>query len=137
MTEDPVLASLEAVAQRCEDPTPLVYARLFAANPDMEALFVMDRNDSVKGQMLSQAFDCILDFRAERAYGGQMIAAEIVNHEGMGVPPETFQTFFTTIMETFREILADDWTSAMDAAWAELLADLAAVMQGADAPAAA
>ena len=34
---------LALVAERRGDPTADVYARLFAAHPELEALFVMDR----------------------------------------------------------------------------------------------
>ncbi|MGB3810685.1 MAG: globin [Parvibaculum sp.] len=117
--------SLDLVAERCEDPTPLVYARLFKTNPEMEALFVLDTHGHVRGHMLSEAIEGIIDFVGARSYSDNMIRSEIVNHEGLGVPPEVFSTFFTTIMETFRDILGDEWTAEMDAAWRQVLAALA------------
>ena len=39
---DALAASLELVADRCGDPAPLVYDRLFAQQPDMRDLFVGD-----------------------------------------------------------------------------------------------
>ncbi|MFZ3034290.1 MAG: globin [Parvibaculum sp.] len=122
---DAIMASLELVAERCGDPTPQVYSRLFAANPEMEALFVMDRDGMVRGNMLAQALDGIMDFIDTCAYAKNLIRTEIVNHEGVGVPPTVFATFFATIRDTFREILGDEWTAAMEAAWENLLAALA------------
>ena len=116
-----IMASLEQVAEKCGDPTPLVYQRLFAANPDMEALFIMDRDGMVRGNMLSQALDGIMDFVDTCAYAKNLIRSEIVNHEGVGVPPTVFATFFATIRDTFREILGDAWTAEMEVSWNALL----------------
>ena len=128
MDADLITESLDRVAERCADPTPLVYERLFSQNPDMRDLFVRDTDDSVKGQMLYQVIEVFLDFIGRRAYSANLIACEVVNHENLGVPPVVFATFFATVMETFREILADDWTPAYDQAWRALLSDLDAVI---------
>ena len=123
-----ITESLDLVAARCADPTPLVYARLFAQNPEMEALFIRDIDGSVRGQMLYQVIEAVLDFAGPRAFGANLMKAEIANHENLGVPREVFATFFRVTMETFREIAGPDWTPGMAAAWRELLADLAATV---------
>ena len=56
-----VLASLQAVADRRGDAAGDVYARLFAASPELEALFVLDRDGGVRASMMQQALECILD----------------------------------------------------------------------------
>lgn len=122
---DAIMASLELVAERCGDPTPQVYSRLFAANPEMEALFIRDTDGLVRGNMLSLALDGIMDFVDTCAYAKNLIRAEIVNHEDVGVPPTVFTTFFATIRDTFREILGSEWTAEMDSAWDALLKALA------------
>jgi len=121
-----ITESLELVGERCADPTARVYARLFARSPEMEALFVRDTDLSVRGNMLQQVIEAILDILGRGAYGHALIRAEVVNHEGLGVPPDVFPTFFATVRETFRDIAGEAWTPAMDAAWDELLADLEA-----------
>jgi len=125
MDTDLIARSLELVAERHGDPAPLVYARLFAARPDMEALFVRDTAGSVRGQMLMVVIESLLDYIGGNAYSANLIRIERVNHEGLGVPPEVFDTFFSTVMETFKDLLGDDWTSEMDTAWRGLLAELA------------
>lgn len=130
MDADLITESLERVAERCADPTPLVYERLFRQNPDMRALFIRDTDDSVKGQMLYQVLEVFLDFIGRRTYSANLIACEVVNHENLGVPPAVFATFFATVVETFRELLGEDWTAAYDQAWRILLADLAVVVAG-------
>ena len=45
--------SLEALAERVGDPADQVYARLFEAYPEMEALFVRDTTGAVRGGVRS------------------------------------------------------------------------------------
>lgn len=128
MNAELITRSLDLVAARCEDPTALVYARLFAQSPEMEAMFVLDTDDSVKGHMLSEVIHCILDFVGPRTYAANLIPSELTNHDGLGVPPAVFATFFATVMETFREIAGDQWSADMDGAWQDLLAGLGDVI---------
>jgi hemoglobin-like flavoprotein len=122
-----VAGSLEALAERVGDPAPQVYARLFAAYPEMEALFVRDTTGAVRGEMLAVAFECILDIGGAGAYAANLIAAERVNHEGVGIPAEVFGRFFPLLADTCRELLGEAWTPEVGAAWAELLARLDAI----------
>jgi hypothetical protein len=78
----------------------------------------------VKGEMLSRVFTAILDFVGERRYAHMMIQTEMVTHEGYDIPREIFGTFFRIVGESAREILAKEWTSEFEAAWAELLVEL-------------
>ena len=57
-------------------------------------------------------------------YAPNMIRAEIVNHENLGVPPVVFASFFPVVMETVREKLGDAWTGETQAAWDQLLGQL-------------
>jgi len=120
MDAEAIVNSLELVAER-GDPTALVYARLFAAHPEMEKLFVRDVDGGVRGNMLAEAINAILDFVDRDAYGGNLMRIEIVNHENLGVPPQVFATFFAAMRDSFAEILGAAWTPDIDAAWAALL----------------
>lgn len=127
-------ASLELLAERCGDPTSLVYDRLFAAQPAMRILFWRDTDDAVKGEMLSQVFAAILDFVGERRYADLMIGNEIVTHAGYDVPPDVFPTFFGLVAQTVEQALGPDWTPAMAQAWRDLLVELDRYVQAAAAP---
>ncbi len=116
--------SLELAAERCPDLTPLVYARLFSQQPQMEALFWRDKNGAIKGEMLARVFEAILDFVGERLYAHHLIQCEVVTHAGYDVPPDVFQTFFPVVAETLREVVGEGWTAEMELAWQGLLADL-------------
>lgn len=124
MDAELITRSLELAGERCADPAPLVYARLFAEHPDMEALFVRDSDGSVRGEMLTRVFEAVLDFIDRRAYAALMIQCEVVTHDGYGVPPEVFGVFFRTVAATLRGIVGADWTAATEAAWSELLSQL-------------
>jgi len=119
-----VEASLEAVGELGEDPTERVYARLFAQNPDMAALFWRDTNGAIKGEMLSRVFAAVLDFVGDRHYASHMISTEMITHEGYDVPREVFATFFRVVGETLREMLGGAWTPAMETGWRDMLADI-------------
>ncbi len=108
----------------------MVYARVFAAYPDMERLFVRDTNGLVRGNMLAEAINAVLDFIDRDTYGGNLMRIEIVNHENLGVPREVFPVFFTAMRDTFADMLGADWDGEIDAAWRALLAQIDAALNG-------
>ncbi|MBP7648248.1 MAG: globin [Phenylobacterium sp.] len=116
--------SLERLAELCEDPTALVYERLFELQPEMKPYFWRDTNDAIKGEMLSRTFGAILDFVGERRYADHMIGTEMVTHEGYDVPREVFVTFFDVVRDAVRVGLGSDWTSDLESAWQELIAEI-------------
>lgn len=120
--------SIERVADVAGDPASHVYARLFEQQPEMEALFVLDTDGKARGHMLSEALDCVFDYLGPRAYAPVLIQSEMTNHDGFGIPPRVFATFFNVVMETFRDLLGDEWTSETDAAWATLLGEFDATI---------
>jgi len=122
-----ILATLEIVAERRGDPTPDVYARLFAVHPELEALFLMDRDGGVRASMMQQALECILDYIGDRLVAPQIIASSRIHHDGYNVPMDRFDSFFVAIRDVFRDILGADWTSEMEREWAGLLDAFAAI----------
>ena len=122
-------SSIERVAEIAGDPSPLVYARLFAEQPEMEPLFVLDTDGNAKGHMLMEALDCVFDLLGPRSYAPTLIQSELTNHDGFGVPPAIFATFFRVVRDTFRDALASEWTAGTDAAWDTLLRDINAFVE--------
>jgi hemoglobin-like flavoprotein len=125
-----VAGSLEILAERAGDPVAFVYARLFAEYPEMEALFVRDTTGAVRGEMLAVAFECLLDVGGTSTYAKNLIAAERINHEGVGVPREVFARFFPIVMQTCRELSGEAWTDEVEAAWGDILAQIDDSMSG-------
>lgn len=119
--------SLAAFAVRCADPASLVYARVFAAHPGVEDRFRRDARGLVRGEMLSRAFDVILDYVEERRYADAMVRAEMVTHESYDVHQRVFASFFECIRDAVREAIAESWTADVEDAWCELLVELAAL----------
>ena len=113
--------SFELAAERCEDLTPLVYRRLFREHPETQAMFRSEGSELVKGSMLALTIDAMLDFAGDRTGHFRMIECEVQSHDAYGTPRELFGKFFGVIAETMRELLGDDWSPEIDAAWRKLL----------------
>jgi hemoglobin-like flavoprotein len=124
MTDDPVSRSLEIAAERCEDLSPAVYARLFAEMPELRSLFRKEPR-LVQGEMLARALETILDFCGDRLYGPNMVLSESINHEAYAMPPDAFARFFGVIRHCVRDVVGADWTAQMEEGWTALLADIA------------
>jgi hemoglobin-like flavoprotein len=118
--------TLERVAERVGDPAPLIFERLFADIPEVEALFIRDKGGLVRGQMFQVTMEGLLDFLGDRSYGANLIQIERVNHQGLGVEPEMFDRFYRTVMATFKVILGADWTAEMETVWNRVIDELTA-----------
>ena len=94
MNADRITSILERVSERCDDPVPIVYRHLFAKYPEVEPLFVLDRDQSVHGHMLFEIFECIFDYLGERKFAQDFILSEMHTHDGIGVSPTIFSEFF-------------------------------------------
>ena len=121
-------ASLARVAALAGDLTTPVYARLFAARPDLAALFGPDASNAVKGEMLAQVFDTILDFIGPCVFADHQLRAHAVAHDGYGVPPALFVSFFTTVAATVADVLGNEWPGATAKAWTALIAEITSAL---------
>jgi len=122
--DDLIVQSFELAAARCEDLTPIVYARLFRDHPEVEPFFWREPKQQIQGEMLAQVIAAILDFVGERRYGAVLIRSEAVTHAGYDVPNEAFGLFFGVVAESLRELIGEAWSGEMEAAWRALLQDL-------------
>jgi len=129
----PIHHSFELAAERCEDLTPLVYARLFREHPEAETMFRREGGDLVRGSMLALTIDAIMDFAGDRSGSFRMIQCEVQSHDAYGTPRKLFGEFFGVIAETLRELLAADWSPDMEEAWRRLLRELADVVARSEA----
>lgn len=119
-----VLDSLERLLERGVDPTPHVYARLFALYPRYEALFIL--GPAAKGHMLDEVFRLILDVADGGGYGGRMLAAEQVNHEQLGVAAADFLGFLDVVAQSVADLVGASFTERHAQAWRELISMLKA-----------
>lgn len=127
-TPDPITWSLERAAELGGDPTGRVYALLFARHPEFERLFLLDRTGAVRGSMLANALEALLDMAGPRRYGRGQVAAERANHEAYGVPREHYATFFSVIRDVVCETLGAEWTPDLDMRWRALLSEIEAAV---------
>ena len=123
-TSNPIERSFEIAAERCEDITPLVYCRLHREYPETEKMFRTEGSEPVKGSMLALTIEAMLDFAGDRSGHFRLIECEISSHDAYGTPRELFIAFFGIIAATLREILGDDWSDEIDAAWRKLLVEI-------------
>jgi len=121
--------SLELAAEQFGDITPQVYERLFARFPEMKPLFVRDTTGLARGEMLARVIELIFDLLGPDHYASNFIRAEVVTHDGYGVPPEIFTKFFDAIVGTLKDLLGPAWTTDMDTDWARLVGRLTEIAE--------
>jgi hemoglobin-like flavoprotein len=121
--------SLEIAAERCPDLGPLVYGRLFALHPELEAMFVLDTDGSVRGSMLSHSLRVLLDLIDERHFGPSFIKAECIRHGYSDLPPEMFVAFYPIVRDAVHEVVGPQWTDAMQSAWEDVLREIAELIE--------
>jgi len=116
--------SLGLLSERAGDVTGLVYARLFATHPELEDLFLMDTDGGVRGSMLAQAFECLMDLaEGPGTLAETVIRSERVNHDTYDVPAGMFQVFFNIIRDVTKDAASHDWSPEAEDAWALTLAE--------------
>lgn len=113
-------ASLEVVANACEDVVPPVYEALFKRYPDFEELFVLDIDHGARGHMLNEALSMAEGLLDRDLVAHNFVAAERMNHVGYGIGDDIFEGFYTVMAETFQNIAGPAWTSDMGDAWREI-----------------
>ena len=116
--------SFELAAERGGDLTDAVYALLFERHPEARILFRRDSNGAVRGEMLTQVFEAIIDFVGDRRYSAHLIQCEVVTHSGYDVPPDLFATFFGIVGEVVATACGSGWSQVMAKAWSSMLTDL-------------
>jgi len=110
-------ASLELVAEKCEDVVPPVYAELFQRYPEFEELFVLDTDMGARGHMLNEALSMAEGLLQDDPVAISFVSAERMNHEGYGIGDEVFEGFFIVMASVFKTIAGDEWSNDMTAAW--------------------
>lgn len=123
MTDADRIGAVLERAGEVPDLTARVYARFFAAHPEMEPLFVRDANGAVRAEMLAKVWEILLDVADRREWAARMIQCEVITHEGYDVPPRVFGSFFPVVIETVRDAV-EGLTTEDEAALARLLADV-------------
>ena len=122
--------TLDLVVRRVGNPAPLVFARLFAEAPDLQALFCNDASGAVRAEMFLRTLECLQDAAGARQFSAGLVGAEHQTHQGYGVSTAQFQRFFCLVVEVLRDALGADWTAEIDQAWSRALRQVAQAAPG-------
>ena len=125
-------ASLKFVAVQLGDPVREVYARLFARQPELEALFVLDTDGAVRGEMLARVLESLDSLVADAGYAEQLLQAEYINHCAMGIPNGGFTLFLDVLIETFSTELGESWLPEFEAVWRQLQTRVSTIEKSTD-----
>ena len=120
-----IATSLEYLAQILGDPHAQIYERLYRQHPEVQALFVLDTDGSVRGAMLQTTLETIFDYAAKGRLDSLSLGAWRSHHLAYDVNPELFTRFFFIVRDCAKAELGCAWTADMEAAWADLLHQLA------------
>jgi hypothetical protein len=90
----------------------------------MQPLFVRDTPGLARGEMLARVIELIFDFLGPDHYASNFVRAEVVTHEGYGVPPDVFPKFFDALVATLKDLLGREWTDDMETDWVGLVGRL-------------
>lgn len=104
------------------------YAHFFRRAPEKRAMF----RDDIAGQGMKfmgtlKTIISVLDDPA--AMQGQ-IGDLAAGHRAMGVKPRDYDPMLEALLDTFREILGDEFTPDAEAAWRVAYAEIASSMTG-------
>ncbi len=91
-------------------------------------MFRTEGSEPVKGSMLALTIEAILDFAGKRRGHFRLIESEVFSHDAYGTPRELFVAFFAVIRDCLLDILGEQWSQEIDAAWHKLLRDIEAIV---------
>ena len=114
-------ALLEKLVDAIGDPVERVYDALFQAVPDLQHLFVLDTNGSVRGSMFTETLNLLGDLADNDTYATNFLRAEQSTHEGFGVPSEAFPAFLDAIEQVMATALEGQWTTEERSGFSSLI----------------
>ncbi len=123
--DDPVVASLEDLAERCGDVTGLIQERFAAHAPDSAAL-MNHMDDYMVGRMMQDVL--LLLMTAPDDVDRHYLSFEVASHRAYGVTAEMFPPLFRAVREIVQERLGDRWNPALEEAWNTRIAALTALI---------
>ncbi|MCH2037589.1 MAG: globin domain-containing protein [Rickettsiales bacterium] len=124
-----VQQSMEKVIPLSDTVASIFYDTLFNIDPSLKALFKHDMEQQKRKLMVS------LDMIVKGLDQIDMILPAIeklaIKHVSYGVKPEHYTLVGNALLITLQEVLGDDFTPALRAAWIEAFRTLATAMKNA------
>ena len=118
--------SLERLVELAGDPQREIYSLMYSRYPDLECLFVLDKDNSVRGAMLQTALEFVLAYSEKGVINKGDLASWRSHHLEYGVKEDIFGVFFELIRDCVRDNLGSEWTEQMASRWQEFLQEVAA-----------
>ena len=118
--------SLERLVELAGDPQKEIYSLMYSRYPDLESLFVLDKDNSVRGAMLQTALEFVLAYSEKGVINKGDLASWRSHHLEYGVKEDIFGVFFELIRDCVRDNLGSEWTEQMASRWQEFLQKVAA-----------
>lgn len=108
--------TIELIAEKDCDITPIVYHHLFSSSEDAVEVFSGTPKNQ-RGTMISKSVEMILDFTDDQYDMIEFRKLDIPLHDELGVTPALYRCFFDALISSFSEVLADQWTPKHQEAW--------------------
>lgn len=123
-----IMNALELAASRCEDLSPLVYPRFFQLCPAAEEHFETV-GEAEMGAMMNELLETVMELAAGSEHVQQSIRSDVTTHDDWSIERDMYAPLLTALLEIMRELLANDWSQAMEASWAEHLDQVLSIIQ--------
>ena len=117
--------TLAHYAEHHGDPYDAAFQKLYAADPNYQALFFLDTDEGLRRNMMRTTLEIITTY-IDNAYAAEnlVIAARLIhlNYE----VTDDFDLFFQITRDVIAEGCVDIWTNAHSKAWIAMLKDFEA-----------
>ena len=119
--------SFQAIAPRGEAFVTAFYERLFTNYPQTRAFFTSTDMKEQRKKLLGALLLVIQNLRKPEVLATALTGLG-QRHVAYGVRPEHYPIVGTILLETFADVLGDDWTPAYHDAWAQAYAAICSIM---------
>jgi hemoglobin-like flavoprotein len=121
--------TLELTLARDDTFPTKFYERLFAAHPQVSALFHRS-TPGAQNKLFAQKLAALIDHVDDPEWLARELPQLAANHAAYGVTPEMYPWVGDALIETLREACEDAWTPDAERAWTTAYASLTAAILG-------
>ena len=126
--DDPVVVSLERLAEAAGDVSREIYERFAAGQPESAAL-MRHMDDYMVGRMMQDVL--VLLMTPPDEIDPHYLSFEVGSHRAYGVSTEMFPPLLEAVRDTLREHLGGEWSNALEHAWNERIEEVGAAIESA------
>lgn len=115
--------TLELTLARDDTFPTRFYERLFAAHPEVRALFHRS-TPGAQNKLFAQKLTALIDHIDDPQWMTRELATLATNHVSYGVTPAMYPWVGEALIATLRDACADAWSAEAERAWTEAYASL-------------